>query len=105
MKDSHEYAQELQRLAAELLARPAFPVGHCSNHIHLDSKAEIVDAVKALGSGKKTHGDSYFFDFVPAFAGPSNFTISCPKSLLCRKVQEEVWACDPLLAEADEAAA
>lgn len=101
--NSHEYAHELKRLAEELLARPKFPVPYHAHSIHMTTKEEMIAGVKALGSGQKKHhvGD-YFFDFIPAFAQASRFTLSVPQREVCRKVQEEVWACDPLLAQESE---
>lgn len=104
MKTSHDYAQELKRIADELLARPQFLVPNHSTVIHLNHKPEMLAAVKALGSGEKKYGD-YFFDFVPAFSGQSNLSITILKNELCRKIQDAVWECDPLLADSKEAAA
>lgn len=101
--NSHEYAHELKRLADELLARPEFPVPHLCHSVHMTDKAEMIAAVKAVGAGNKKYAEhEYFFDFIPAFAGASKFTLSIPRREICHKVQEEVWACDPLLAETTE---
>jgi hypothetical protein len=98
---SHEFAKQLQSTAEFLLNRDSFK---------LDTKPEVVlyffgekelflAAAKAVGSGQK-EVDSNYVNFRP---NGTILRLLVNRDLVCRKVQEEKWECEPLLSQAEEA--
>lgn len=93
---SHEYAVKLKEAAEFLLSK---------DELELDSgplvsvwfwnKEQFIAVVKALGSGEKevTERD---VAFVPL---GTCLRMVAPRNLVCRKVQEEKWECEPLLSQ------
>lgn len=76
--DSHELAQLLERRAAELRKAPAFVVPDymvslLDNITYYYEKETFIEAVKALGSGRKDATDVQYFQFfakcLPSFEG------------------------------------
>lgn len=94
---SHEYAQELQKTAEHLLARPnvKFPNGpYC--FVGFYEKEEFVAAVRAMGTGKKEFASCDDLHFTPTGIC---LTLSIARSKVCRKIQDVKWECMPVLSD------
>jgi len=101
---SHEFAVEIQEAADYLLSRPEFDVATRRTTLYLgwyyDEKEKFLAAVKALGPGKKKYTSS---DVEYHVKQGADIQISVNRSTVCRKVQEEMWECEPLLSPEEEA--
>ena len=101
--DTHEYANNLKKVADELLKRDAFPLpSYDSGNISLyyyHEKEPFITGVKALGSGKKDLTDSSYVYFLPSFGG---IKLCVSKDAVCRKVQDVKYECEPLLNALEE---
>lgn len=106
---SHEYANKLKQLADFLLAKPDFDARTVTvNEFfwYWQDKQKFLDAVKALGSGRKEYEEGLSGDVLFYPSGlPSDtfFAVRVNRAAVCRKVQEEKWDCEPLLSQAEEA--
>ena len=99
---SHEYAKRLQEIGEFLLSRPEFDTDG-SPHVffHLYSKDKFLPAVKALGAGTKEFTEGTFPEVIFRPTGADEIQVSIPRDKVCRKVQDAVWECEPILS-ADE---
>lgn len=101
IKTSHDYARRLQEQAAFLLGKPEFKT-ESSPHAffwYYGDKEGFLGAVKAVGSGKKEFTNDEV-KFRPV--GFPEITIYANRNSVCKKVQEAVWECEPLLSAAEE---
>lgn len=103
--NSHEYAKRMKEIAEFLLARPEFPMAHGPMIFHTYYEKEpFVAAVKALGSGKKTHTTGMYpeVQFVSTLCPEINIAI--PRDKVCRLVREAEYDCEPFLSPEEDAA-
>lgn len=101
---SHEYAKRQKEIAEFLLSRPEFDVNGAGplEFFSYYDKEKFLAAVRAVGSGAKNlDASSTEVRFIPT--GFPEVHISVPRNLVCRKVQEAVYECEPFLS-ADEVA-
>ena len=68
---------------------------------HIAEHQQVIAAVKALGTGEKKYDGS---DLQFTAATPIPLWIRVQRSVVCRKVQEEKWECEPLLSPEEDAA-
>lgn len=98
--NSHEYAEERRKQAEFLLSKPAFkmPGSVTKLFICFYGKEQFVEAVKALGTGKKeyNHND---LDFIP---DGTEIVLSISRSQVCKLVSPAVYDCEPLLSREEE---
>lgn len=102
--NSHEYANWLQRLAEFLLSRPQFDLYLGAPKIHCyfgSDKPKFLRAAKSLGAIKKTYTERPRDIEVAPVAFPE-FIVYASRDVVCRKVQEEKWECEPLLSQDEE---
>lgn len=103
---SHEYARKLHELADWLLTRAEFP-GPYSNTPKVEffyaDKDNFLEAARALGSGRKRTISDQLFEFTPDTPEGTVFNINIARDKICRKVQDAVWECEPLLNREEEA--
>ena len=104
---SYEYAAKLANLAEFLNDRPEFELpGYTTEfHEHLtyfNDKERFLKAVHALGSGTKAIVDDNV-NFRPSVDEGIVFQLSINRDRVCRKVQDAVWECEPLLSTEEEA--
>jgi hypothetical protein len=93
---SHEYAQIVKATAEHMLSRPEVEVDSVPRlYISFWSKEKFVSVVKAMGAGKKEF-KSDDLTFIP---DGTCLQISAPRNLVCRKIQEAKYVCEPLLTE------
>lgn len=105
---SHDYARNLQSMAEALLSRPAFvlpwseakPI-QCMGFYADADKQNFLDAVKALGSGKKEFSDSEV-QFRAELSG-GLLILSIPRNILCRLIRPAEYECIPFLTPEEEA--
>lgn len=95
---SHEYANRVKEIADFLLSRPEFDTGG-SPHFFLSfyDKDKFLLAVKALGTGTKEFTTGSWPEVVFKPTGAEEIKVSVPRDKVCRKVQDAVWECEPLL--------
>ena len=102
-KSSHEYAEKLKATAEWLLTKPEFELPNAGNSIYIGNywtdKDKFIAAVKALAPGKKKFDGS---DLEFQTTTPIILWIRVSRSVVCRKVQEEKWECEPLLSPEEE---
>lgn len=101
---SHEYADHLKQAAEFLLSRPEFKTPSITPYVYLGSfwsqKDGFLAAVKACGTVVK----EWDATDLKIRTGPNNMiTFWIQRSLVCKKVQEEKWECEPLLSPEEEA--
>ena len=100
-KTSHDYARRLQEQATFLLSRPEFETDSTPHGFFwfCSDKEKFLAAVKAVGAGKKKFTDDEV-RFSPV--DYPDITIYANRNSVCKKVQEAVWECEPLLSAAEE---
>ena len=101
---SHEYAVKLKELAELLLSKPEFSTPYSERTAYTclyywSDKANFLEAVKALGSGKKEWGKTDL-TYVPAYT--NMLQIKVMRNAVCRLVREAEYDCEPLLSQAEE---
>ena len=99
---SHEYAEERRKQAEFLLSKPVFkiPGSSAKLFIYFHGKQEFVEAVKALGPGKKEY-DNHDLDFIP---DGTEIVLSINRNTVCTLVSPAVYDCEPLLSPEEDAA-
>ena len=93
---SHEYAIAMQKTAEYILSKP--DVDFDSEHkiyLHFWNKDKFVAVVKAMGAGKKEFSSD---DLIYKVDGAA-IQIRAPRNLVCRKIQEAKYVCEPLFTE------
>lgn len=99
---SHEYARALIEVGQFLQQQPEFETEY-DPHLYLGwyyDKEKFLTAVRALGSGNKEYsGDDLVFEVQH---GESSLRLSIPRDKVCRKVQDAIWECEPLLTPEEE---
>ena len=96
---SHEYANELKKTAEHLLSRPEVEFDTKPFlFVGFYEKAPFVAAARAMGSGKKEFSSCDDLHFTP---DGTCLTLSIARSLVCRKIQDVKWECEPLLSESE----
>ena len=101
---SHEYADQLKKLAEALLSAPDIFLNCSANAPSIimsfwTDKQKFLDVVRALGTaGEKDFATSKNTMYFTPAAFPFVF-MSIERSAVCRKIQEEKWECEPLLSE------
>ena len=93
---SHEHAQKIKQAAEYILSCPEFET-EASPMLYAGwywEKDKFVNAVKALGSGKKEFFGTDLRYTVENHGAKIYLTI--PRDKVCRKVQEVKWECEPL---------
>ena len=91
--NSHEYAVKLQKTAELLLSKPEIQMTSSGEvHMYHTSKETLLENMKALGSGEKKYSHDYF-EFRPT---GTLLLLYSDRSLVCRKIQEVKWECDPI---------
>ena len=105
MMTSHEYAKKLNELAAWLGARAEFATDYSNVYmfIRLSERDQVVEAVRACGSGKKDFSDTEFC-FTPDTPENTQVTIKCPRNKVCTLVSPAKYDCEPLLTPEEAAA-
>lgn len=100
--NSHEYANKLKKIGDFLLARPSveFDSGPKILVYFGWGKDKFIAAAKAMGSITKTYKSE---DFEVSPVGHPELVLYAARSVVCRKVQDEKWECEPLLSQAEEA--
>ncbi len=95
---SHEHALKLRELADFLLSRPAFKAP--SDPMILQSfyvKEDFLQAVKSIGSVTKKYTDGSFAELQCTSTTHPEILLYIPRDKVCRKVQDVVWECEPML--------
>ena len=99
---SHDYANNLQKMAEFLLSRDSFPLPDYQDampwqffRFYDHEKNAFIAAAKALGSGKKkfTEADIEFTVVLPF----GKVELAIPRSTFCRLVRAAEYECDPIL--------
>src|SRR5207245_5997254 len=95
---SHEYAEELRKTAEHILSRPEVEFDS-KPHLFISfwSKDKFVSVVKGMGSVKKDFSGTDLHCKVEGTC----LTISAPRNLVCRKIQEAKFVCEPLLTDSE----
>lgn len=92
---SRTYAEKLRRIATYLDSRDEFELDYeHSSSLSFYSKDKFVDAVKAIGSSKKTYGEG---EYASLFVTPRAFPelkLSIQRDKVCHKVVK--FECEPL---------
>lgn len=92
---SHEYAAELQKTVDHLLSRPEVEFTNSPFlFVSFYEKEKFVAAARAMGSGKKSFSSCDDLHFIPH---GTCLTMSISRSLVCRKIQDVKWECEPIL--------
>jgi hypothetical protein len=105
---SHEYALKMQRVAQFLLSRPEFTLPNYVDKFddylnYFSDKEKFIAAVRAVGPGTK-EVDGNYSTFVPGMdIGEARLGIRANRDAVCKKVQDEIWECEPLLSPEEEA--
>lgn len=96
MKSSHEYARAMLATAEYILARPDvdFDVEH-RIYLHFWNKEQFINAAKAMGTCKKEFASD---ELVLKIEG-APIEIRAPRNLVCRKIQEAKFVCEPLMSD------
>lgn len=100
---SHEYADALDTFSAYLRGKPEFDTGNAKVYLWgsfygKEAKEQFLTAVKAVGSGKKEFTNEYIY-FFPDIDDRILLRFEAPRNLLCRKIKEAEYECDPLLSD------
>lgn len=101
MSTSHDWARDLQRTAEFLLSRDAVEIGRVpqTKGWFFGDKDVFIALVRATLPGKKKI-DQYYVNFTPTGA---NLELTVNKDLVCRKVQDVKYECQPLLSAEEDA--
>lgn len=95
---SHDYARRMQQIAEFLLSRPEFDT---TTSVHMFfpiyDKDKFLGAVHAMGSGSKEFTTGSYPEVVYSPAAAPEIRVSIARDKVCRKVQDAVWECEPLL--------
>ena len=101
--NSHEFARDVKEAAEYLLSRPAFETATSNAAVYLggyySNKEGFIYAAKALGNVEKKYDQH---DLTLTITKGANLWLTAPRSLVCRKVQDEKWECEPLLTSEEE---
>ena len=101
--NSHEFAMDIKEAAEYLLSRAEFETNATQAAVYLggyySDKKGFIDAAKALGNVEKTY-DAH--DLRLSIIKGAKIWLGAPRSLVCRKVQDEKWECEPLLTSEEE---
>ena len=99
---SHDYANNLQKMAEFLLSRDSFPLPDYMDampwqffRFYGHEKSAFIAAAKALGNGTKkfTDADLEFTTLLPF----GKVELAIPRSTVCRLVRAAEYECDPIL--------
>jgi hypothetical protein len=103
---SHEFAAKLEEVAADLRSKPEFeastyPFDLKGRYIfaYYYDKSNFLNAVKTMGSGEK---DMSQRDEVLFYPTGLHIGFRIEKNLVCTKVQEAQYDCEPLLSQMDQ---
>ena len=96
---SHEYAAELQKTIDHILSKPDLELEeHAGPHLYMYfyTKEKFIAFARAMGGGKKSFSNygSEELHFEPT---GTCLLLSIARSLVCRKIQDVKWECEPLL--------
>lgn len=109
---SHEYANELKKIADSILERQEFTMPSHYNEkstfasIHFFSDKEgFLAAARSLGSfDKRIDSLSHYYEIAPKFS--THFEVSANRDAVCRLIrpaQDAQYECEPLLSREEEA--
>jgi len=100
---SHDLAREMQETAKALLSKPEFKIPSYitgpKEITFFSAKEDFLQAVKLSGSGKKDISGPNYVTFIPDCGG---YKLSIDRSLVCKKIKEAVYECEPLLSQLEE---
>jgi hypothetical protein len=102
MATSHDWARDLQKTAEFLLSRPEAEIGDSTPITYgwfFSRKEPFIALVRALKPGRKEMGEAY----VKFFPEGVNLELSVYRDVVCRKVQDVKWECEPLLSPEEDA--
>jgi hypothetical protein len=101
MSTSHDWARDLQRTAEFLLSKPEVEIDRIPTTVawFFSDKVPFLALVRATIPGKKVINGNYV-NFYPSGAN-LEFTVS--RDLVCRKVQDVKYECEPLLSPEEDA--
>jgi hypothetical protein len=103
-RTSHDLARNLQRTAEWLLAHQAFRIENFDalayEWISFHDKEMFLDAVKAVGAGRKEFTPETICFRVDIPGG--QIKLSAPRNLVCRLIRPAEYDCDPLLSPEEE---
>ena len=93
---SHEYAAELQKSIDHILSKPDVDFDS-EPHIflHFYNKEKFVAVAKGMGSIHK----EFSSDELVCKVDGTCIEIRAPRNLVCRKIQEAKFVCEPLLTD------
>jgi len=103
---SHELAKKFKAVGEYLESKTEFPIPNYSDgkvslwYMFESNKANFLEAVRALGSGKKLN-DADYVHFIPNDA-PEGFEIKIDRSAVCTIIKPAEYDCTPLLEQIEE---